>query len=136
MNIVLFIARTLCRTRQSACSVAGVTSVLDVISSYTCTCTCVYMYIVRACMTTALFCVYINVHVQYMLLCMFVYMHILHLLAYVSETLPQTLTQPDLFKEAIQYVLPKSLLEPIYHCFYYFEAMNVSHYIYMYILYV
>ena len=38
----------------------------------------------------------------------------------------QTLTEPDLFKEAIQYVLPKSLLEPLYHCVYYFEAMNVS----------
>ena len=48
----------------------------------------------------------------------------------------QTLTQPDLFKEAIQYVLPKSLLEPLYHCFYYFDAMNVScqicTYMYMY----
>ena len=26
----------------------------------------------------------------------------------------------------MQYILPKSLLEPIYHCFYYFEVMNVS----------
>jgi son of sevenless-like protein len=37
----------------------------------------------------------------------------------------KTLTEPDLFKEAIQYVLPKSLLEPLYHCFYYFEAVNM-----------
>lgn len=32
--------------------------------------------------------------------------------------------EPKLFKEAMQYILPKSLLEPIYHCFYYFEVMN------------
>ena len=34
--------------------------------------------------------------------------------------------ETKLFKEAMQYILPKSLLEPIYHCFYYFEVMNVS----------
>lgn len=34
--------------------------------------------------------------------------------------------EPKLFKEAVQYILPKSLMEPIYHCFYYFEAMDVS----------
>ena len=38
----------------------------------------------------------------------------------------QTLTEPDLFKEAIQYVLPKSLMEPFYHFLYYFDVMNVS----------
>ena len=31
-----------------------------------------------------------------------------------------------LFKEAMHYILPKSLLEPIYHCFYYFEVLDVS----------
>lgn len=36
-------------------------------------------------------------------------------------------SQPTkLFKEAMQYLLPKSLLEPIYHCFYYFEVLDVS----------
>ena len=45
---------------------------------------------------------------------------------HVYEYLSQTLTEPDLFKEAIQYVLPKSLLEPFYHFFYYFDVMNVS----------
>ena len=34
--------------------------------------------------------------------------------------------EPMLFKEAMQYILPKSLLEPIYHCFYYFDIINVS----------
>ena len=64
----------------------------------------------------------------------------------IYEYLSQTLTEPDLFKEAIQYVLPKSLMEPFYHFFYYFEVMNVScacdiitllviyqHYMYLYI---
>ena len=44
----------------------------------------------------------------------------------VAFVLMQTLTQPDIFKEAIQYVLPKSLLEPLYHFFYYFDIMSVS----------
>lgn len=30
-----------------------------------------------------------------------------------------------LFKESIQYILPNSLLEPVYHFFYYFEVMEV-----------
>ena len=35
-------------------------------------------------------------------------------------------SQPTkLFKEAMQYILPKSLLEPTYHCFYYFEVLDV-----------
>ena len=35
-------------------------------------------------------------------------------------------SQPTkLFKEAMHYILPKSLLEPIYHCFYYFEVLDV-----------
>ena len=37
-------------------------------------------------------------------------------------------SQPTkLFKEAMQYLLPKTLLEPIYHCFYYFEILDVSY---------
>ena len=37
-------------------------------------------------------------------------------------------SQPTkLFKEAMQYLLPKTLLEPIYHCFYYFEVLAVSY---------
>ena len=30
-----------------------------------------------------------------------------------------------LFKESVQYDLPKKLLEPINHCFFYFEIMEV-----------
>ena len=32
--------------------------------------------------------------------------------------------ETKLFKEAVQCILPKSLLEPIYHCFYYFEVLE------------
>ena len=32
---------------------------------------------------------------------------------------------PRLFKEAVQYVLPKALMEPIYHFFYYCNIMQV-----------
>jgi len=31
----------------------------------------------------------------------------------------------NLFKEAMKYILPNSLLEPVYHCFAYFEFMEV-----------
>jgi len=39
----------------------------------------------------------------------------------------QTL-QPNIpmFREAVMYVLPGLLLEPIYHCLYYFEIIQVS----------
>lgn len=33
---------------------------------------------------------------------------------------------PKLFKESVQYVLPKALLEPIYHFFYYCNILTVS----------
>ena len=36
-------------------------------------------------------------------------------------------SKTKLFKEAMQYILPNSLLEPVYHFFYYFEVMDVSH---------
>lgn len=35
-------------------------------------------------------------------------------------------SKTKLFKEAMQYILPNSLLEPVYHFFYYFEVMDVS----------
>ncbi|CAI8008843.1 Son of sevenless homolog 1, partial [Geodia barretti] len=63
-------------------------------------------------------------------LCPLLYSSLLECL-FASQTIQptqqpmKTLTEPDLFKEAIQYVLPKSLLEPLYHCFYYFEAVNM-----------
>ena len=34
-------------------------------------------------------------------------------------------SKTKLFKEAMQYILPNSLLEPVYHFFYYFEVMEV-----------
>ena len=34
-------------------------------------------------------------------------------------------SKTNLFKEAMQYILPNSLLEPIYHCFAYFDFMEV-----------
>ena len=44
-----------------------------------------------------------------------------------EEVVKHLESQPTkLFKEAMQYLLPKSLLEPIYHCFYYFEVLDVS----------
>ena len=33
---------------------------------------------------------------------------------------------PKLFKEAVQYVLPRALHEPIYHYFYYCNMLSVS----------
>ena len=33
-----------------------------------------------------------------------------------------------MFMEAVMYVLPGLLLEPIYHCLYYFEIIQVSCY--------
>ena len=33
---------------------------------------------------------------------------------------------PKLFKEAVQYVLPRALHEPIYHFFYYCNMLSVS----------
>lgn len=36
-------------------------------------------------------------------------------------------SKTKLFKEAMQYILPNSLLEPVYHFFHYFEVMEVSH---------
>ena len=51
----------------------------------------------------------------------------LHQLMEEDEVVKHFESQPiNLFKEAMQYLLPKSLLEPIYHCFYYFEVLDVS----------
>ena len=53
--------------------------------------------------------------------------HLFTLMEDDEEVVKYLESQPTkLFKEAIQYVLPKSLLEPIYHCFYYFEVLDVS----------
>ena len=50
----------------------------------------------------------------------------LHHLMEEDDVLVHFKSQPTkLFKEAMQYILPKSLLEPIYHCFYYFEVLDV-----------
>ena len=52
----------------------------------------------------------------------------LHTLMEDDEVVKYLESQPTkLFKEAMQYLLPKSLLEPIYHCFYYFEILDVSY---------
>jgi hypothetical protein len=51
----------------------------------------------------------------------------LHTLMEDDDVVKHLESQPTkLFKEAMQYLLPKSLLEPIYHCFYYFEILDVS----------
>ena len=34
-------------------------------------------------------------------------------------------SKTKLFKESMQYILPNSLLEPVYHFFYYMEVMEV-----------
>lgn len=37
-------------------------------------------------------------------------------------------TQPiSSLREAMKYILPKSLDEPCYHCFHYFDAIEVAH---------
>jgi son of sevenless-like protein len=52
----------------------------------------------------------------------------LHTLMEDDDVVKHLESQPTkLFKEAMQYLLPKSLLEPIYHCFYYFEILDVSY---------
>ena len=52
----------------------------------------------------------------------------LHTLMEEDDVVKYLESQPTkLFKEAMQYLLPKSLLEPIYHCFYYFEILDVSY---------
>lgn len=53
--------------------------------------------------------------------------HLHTLLEEDEEVVKHLESQPiKLFKEAMVYLLPKSLLEPIYHCFYYFEILDVS----------
>ena len=53
--------------------------------------------------------------------------HLHNLMEEDEEVVRHFESQPTkLFKEAMQYLLPKSLLEPIYHCFYYFEVLDVS----------
>jgi hypothetical protein len=55
----------------------------------------------------------------------------LHTLMEDDDVVKHLESQPTkLFKEAMQYLLPKSLLEPFYHCFYYFEILDVS-YVYL-----
>lgn len=44
----------------------------------------------------------------------------------VSPSLQQLQPNIPMFKEAVMYVLPGHLLEPIYHCLYYFEIIQVS----------
>ena len=59
-------------------------------------------------------------------ICVCVHLIVSHVFLFISlQSLSDSGRLPKLFKEAVQYVLPKALLEPIYHFFYYCSIMKV-----------